>query len=547
MTDIIPEVSLLTTEGATNPEKNQDFSFETRKITSANTDLWQKMGQLRGDVYVAAGFVSESELDENGAEYDEFDERAEHFIATDENGEVIGTVRVVNRGDVGAILPAEEEFDHPLPSQTQEISRFIHAQDLLPSEGLLVSLALMRAAYKATAGKSDTIYAVVEEKLHRQLNKHIGIDLKAVTPPRVIEKYNSTTNHLVEMHPRFITSQIYKRDQRVAANLQDHPMLAETLLGKPYAPFFERSSTTSGLGKVSLRDLTSPNPEQFDRNMGFLSPEQQEKIWNSTVAIAGAGGDGGQLAIGLARNGVRHFKLADPEIFEVQNLNRQAGATYATIGHNKAEVVANILRSLGATVDVYNQGITAENVTEFVSGSDIVIDETEYTLPQLGVMLAREARHQDKPVLMALNVGFGSYTNSFDPKGMTFEKYLGLDETMSLDEIAKDNKKVPISKWTTHIPFYANTDVFVEVASGERSAPTVVEGVYLAAADAGTQVIAHLLSDTSDEWARRIVWAPHGKSIDAIDGTRVVRARSIHFAVTVGIAALRTRFGKNKL
>jgi len=60
-------------------------------------------------------------------------------------------------------------------------------------------------------------------------------------------------------------------------------------------------------------------------------------------------------------------------------------------------------------------------------------------------------------------------------------------------------------------------------------------------------VIAHLLSDTSDEWARRIVWAPHGKSIDAIDGTRVVRARSIHFAVTVGIAALRTRFGKNKL
>lgn len=548
MTDIFPEAGRIAAELTTTPESMRDFSFETKKITPADQELWLEMGQLRGLVYLREGFIQPDILDEDGAEFDTFDERADHFVALADDGEMIGTVRVVHRGeDAQGILPAEEEFAYELPVYTQEISRFIHAPELTPSEGLLVSLALMRAAYKATSGKSDTIYAVVEEKLHRQLSKHVGIELKSVASPKVIEKYRSTTNHLVEMQPQYITSQVYKRDVRVRRQVEDHPSLQESLLGKPYAPFFERHSTVMGLGRVSLADFTAPNPDQFDRNLGFLSPEQQEIIWNSTVAIAGAGGDGGQVAIGLARNGVRHFKLADPEVFAVENLNRQAGATYATIGHNKAETVADILRSLGATVDVYPQGITAENVAEFVNGSDLVIDETEYTMPQLGVMLAREARRQEKSVLMGLNVGFGSFTNSFDPKGMTFEKYLDLDETMTLEEIEQSGAEVAIDKWVPHIPSYANMDVFKEVATDERSTPTVVEGVYFVAGDVGTQTIAHLLSATSAEWANRIKWAPQGNSIDAIDGARVVRSRSFHFKRTLAVMAIRNIFGYNQL
>lgn len=548
MTDIFPEPRRLAAELATSPESIQDFSFETKKITAADQELWLKMGQLRGLVYLGEGFISPDTLDVDGAEFDVFDDRSDHFVALADDGEMIGTVRVVNRGeDAYGMLPAEEEFECELPERTQEISRFIHTPELTPSEGLLVSLALMRAAYKATSGKSDTIYAVVEDKLHRQLSKHVGIELRSVAPPRVIEKYRGTTNHLVEMQPQYITSQVYKRDVRVRKQVEDHPSLQESLLGKPYAPFFERHSTVMGLGRVSLADFTAPNPDQFDRNLGFLSPEQQEILWNSTVAIAGAGGDGGQVAIGLARNGIRHFKLADPEVFAVENLNRQAGATYATIGHNKAEVVADILRSLGATVDVYPKGITSDNVTEFVSGSDLVIDETEYTMPQLGVMLAREARQQEKSVLMGLNVGFGSFVNSFDPKGMTFEKYLGLDEAMTLEEIEQSGVEVSIDKWVPHIPSYANIGVFKEVAREERSTPTVVEGVYFVAGDVGTQTIAHLLSRTSTEWANRIKWAPQGNSMDAIDGSRVVRSRSFHFKKTLAVMAIRNHTGHNQL
>jgi len=547
MTDIIPEAGLLTAESYDRPEDLKDFSFELRGITPADTDLWRKMGELRGRVYYEAGFVEETALNKYGQEYDEYDERSEHFVALDANEDVIGTLRLVSRGDALDDLPAEKEFDNALPGNTKEISRFIHAPELLPTEGLLVSLGLMRAAYKATKDDTDTVYAVIEQKLFRELDKHIGIEVTAKSQPRIIEKYRNTTNILVEMHPRLITSQVYRRDQRVRTQVENHPALAESILGKPFAPFFEKNAHVQGLGRVSLGDMVQPLPEQYDRNAGFFSPEQQERLWNSTISLAGAGGDGGQLAEGLARSGVRHFKIADPEVFGIENLNRQAGATYATIGHNKAEVLAETLRSLGAEVEVFTDGITPENVTSFVAGSDLVIDETEYTMPELGVMLAREARHQQKSVLMALNVGFGSYVNSFHPKGMTFEKYLGLDENMSLEEIAAGKHEVQIAKWAPHIPRYANTDVLQQVARGERSAPTVVQGVYEAAADASMQAIAHLLSDTSDEWGERIVWAPHGKSVDVIDGSRIVKHRASHFGVSVAIAALRTKLGKNKL
>jgi molybdopterin/thiamine biosynthesis adenylyltransferase len=43
----------------------------------------------------------------------------------------------------------------------------------------------------------------------------------------------------------------------------------------------------------------------------------QDKLSNSVVGIAGAGGIGGMLAMQLIRLGVRHIKLADPDVFDI--------------------------------------------------------------------------------------------------------------------------------------------------------------------------------------------------------------------------------------
>lgn len=291
--------------------------------------------------------------------------------------------------------------------------------------------------------------------------------------------------------------------------------------------------------------LTRPNPEQFDRNLGFISQRDHEQLQNSVVAIAGAGGDGGELAVTLAQLGVGRFRIADPEVFEINNLNRQTGASHGTLGQNKATVIARMIKDINpfADVQVFTQGITKGNVEEFVSGSNLVIDETEYTQHEIGVMLARTARSHNLPVLMALNVGFGSYTTSFSPTGKTFEAYLGLDPGASLDEIARTT--VPLSRWVPHIPSYADINIFQKVADQEVPTPTVSPGVKMAAAEASVQALAHLLKDISPQRAKWINYAPRGKSIDVIDGVANIRFPRAHFAKSIAIATLRTKLGKN--
>jgi len=544
MTDIVANPEVFINDARTKGfETLSENGFTTQKITEANADLWLQMGQLRGEVYAEKKYITEDDLDEHAAEYNRFDDQAEHFVAVDDDGTVVGTVRVISRTADALLLPAEEDFGYELPIDAQEISRLIREPELSATDGLLVSLALMRAALKATAGTSEKVYAVLEQKLHRQLSVHVGIHLRTLGDPIVMDKYNDTLNSLVEMQPRLITSQIHERDVRVRRHAQNHKALSESLLGKPFAPFFERDVATQGLGRVRISDFSSSNPDQFERNAPFVSKEQQAKLGVSTVSLAGVGGDGGELAIALAKLGVRYFRVADPEFFGVENLNRQAGASYATIGHNKAEVIADMLRDLGAVVRVYPGGITAENIDEFVEGADLIADETEFTMPELGVMLARSARRHNVPTIMTLNVGFGSYTTSFDPNGMKFEEYLGLDADMPLDQIAK--QEVPLSKWAPHIPSYADTNLLTDVQRGVISTPTVAPGVLIAAGDATTQALAHLVAGIEPSRESWIKWAPHGKAIDVIDGSIEVKSRARHFALSVAIAALRTKFGKN--
>jgi 4-aminobutyrate aminotransferase-like enzyme len=115
------------------------------------------------------------------------------------------------------------------------------------------------------------------------------------------------------------------------------------------------------------------------RNRGFVSAREQATLGAAHVAIAGVGGDGGQVAETLARLGVSSFALADPEDFEAENLNRQNTAFVDTIGRNKALVLSETVARVNprARVDTYPEGVTSQNVARFVRSADLVIDEIE--------------------------------------------------------------------------------------------------------------------------------------------------------------------------
>jgi molybdopterin/thiamine biosynthesis adenylyltransferase/N-acyl-L-homoserine lactone synthetase len=519
---------------AYTPETLLENGFSVKSITDNDTELWSKMGQLRTRVYVGERqFLTPNCVDSNGCEFDEYDKYSEHFVATDANEDVIGTIRIIHRPE-GGKLPCEDIFGIDLPC-SREVSRIMADSSIERRLQPLVTLSLLRAAVKVAPKDEDEAYAIIEPGLYRYIDEVIGIKLDKLTEPRHIEEYNST-NFVVAMYPHQMTSQIYERDKK------KRPIRG---LPEKIAPFFEQHASSAGLGRVALDTVNKPSPEQFDRNLGFISEAEHEHLQSSTVAIAGAGGDGGELAITLAQLGVGKFRIADPEEFEVNNLNRQAGATYETIGQNKAEVIAEMIRDVNpyAEVQVYTEGVTPDNIESFVMGANLVVDETEYTHPELGVMIARTARKHKLPDLVTLNIGFGSYTTSFSPDGKTFESYMGLDEDASLEEVAKQT--VSISKWVPHIPSYADINNFTKVAEQEVPTPSVSPGVKLAAGVASVQAIAHLLKDITPQRAGWIDFAPRGKSVDAIDGVHEVKFPRIHFIKTLAVAALRTKLGMN--
>jgi len=511
--------------------------FLVDRVHKEDSDLWLKMGKLRAKVYVhEQKFLPPDVLDENGAEYDEDDDNSDHFVAVSDSNEVIGTVRVVHRGKDNK-LPCERFYGLSFPADDPvEVSRVMVDSSVPNKHKSLVSVSLLRAAIKVAPEKEECAYAVVESSMYRYLNDLIGIKCQTIVKSKFVEEYNSE-NSLVMLQPHRMISQIHERDKSPRA-----------LKGLPdkLAPFFEQNASKACLGRVALNAINRPNLEQFDRNLGFISEKEHEHLQKKTVAIAGVGGDGGELAITLAQLGVGRFRLADPERFEVNNLNRQAGANFNNIGRNKAEIISEMILDINphADVEVFTKGVTTDNVSTFVEGSNLVIDETEFTHHELGVMIAREARKNKLPVLMTLNVGFGAYTTSFSPDSKTtFESYLGLDPKASLEEISK--MSVPLSKWVPHIPSYADINNFKKVASQEVPTPSVSTGVKIAAAEASTQALAHLLKDISPQRANWIVYAPEGKSIDMIDGVNKIRNPKIHYIFSLGRAALRTLLGKN--
>src|SRR4030095_722082 len=118
----------------------------------------------------------------------------------------------------------------------------------------------------------------------------------------------------------------------------------------------------------------------FERNLGLISLAEQDKLANALVVIAGCGGGGVLHAHTLARLGVGRFRISDPDTFCLANFNRQIGATIQTVGRNKADVTADMIRSINpeAIVEILSDAVSADNATSIVKDSNLVVDGLDF-------------------------------------------------------------------------------------------------------------------------------------------------------------------------
>ncbi|MEF8754672.1 MAG: ThiF family adenylyltransferase [Accumulibacter sp.] len=176
----------------------------------------------------------------------------------------------------------------------------------------------------------------------------------------------------------------------------------------------------------------------FQRNLGFLSREEQEKLRTARVAIAGLGGTGGAQVHALCRMGIGSFHLADPDIFELVNFNRQIGATMGSIGRAKTAVMDELVRGINPEADVhlFETGVNPENIAAFLDGVDVVVDSLDFYCFKERFLLYRTARERGIWVLTSPPLGFGYTLLIFSPQGMSFEDYFAFKEGMDEFELS---------------------------------------------------------------------------------------------------------------
>jgi len=105
------------------------------------------------------------------------------------------------------------------------------------------------------------------------------------------------------------------------------------------------------------------------------TPGVHERLKGAAVGIAGAGGLGSAVAVALARIGVGRLVVADFDVVEPSNLNRQQFFV-DQIGLPKVEALRANLARINPYVEVtaHSLRLTAENVPEVFAGVDVLVE-----------------------------------------------------------------------------------------------------------------------------------------------------------------------------
>jgi len=245
--------------------------------------------------------------------------------------------------------------------------------------------------------------------------------------------------------------------------------------------------------------------EEFSRNIGLLTVEQQKKLLISRVAVVGAGGVGGLHILTLARLGIGKFQIADPDTFEAANVSRQFGASQQTYGQNKAEVLAGMVKDINpqADVTIFNQGVDDNNLDEFLADAKVLIDGIDFFELEMRRKLFKRARQKGIYAVTSAPLGFGSTLQVFSPTGMDFDSYFGI-----YDEQPYEKKLAAFAAGLAPRPHHIRYLDISKVRMADKKGPAVAPACTLATSLLTTEVVKIITG------SQKIYPVPHYIQID---------------------------------
>lgn len=143
----------------------------------------------------------------------------------------------------------------------------------------------------------------------------------------------------------------------------------------------------------------------------------QRKLLASKVLVVGAGGLGSPAALYLAAAGVGTLGIADFDVVDLSNLQRQILHRTGDVGCPKTESAAETLRALNpdVTLAVHQERITSENALEMLEPYDVVVEgsdnlPTKYLVNDACVL-------SEKPLVLGAVYQFEGQVGVFLPGG----------------------------------------------------------------------------------------------------------------------------------
>lgn len=257
----------------------------------------------------------------------------------------------------------------------------------------------------------------------------------------------------------------------------------------------------------------------FSRNIGWVTEKEQATLRTRRVAIAGMGGVGGVHLLTLARLGVGAFSIADFDVFDIVNFNRQAGATMDSIGRPKVEVLAEMARQINPALDIecFPEGVGDSNLDRFLAGVDLYVDGLDFFAFAARQAVFAACHRLGIPAVTAAPLGMGTALLVFHPDGMSFEDYFQLEGC--------DEEEMAIRFLLGLSPAMLQRGYLVDASRvnlGERRGPSTIAACQLCAGVTATEVLKLLLKRGAlkaapwgyqfDAYRRRFVqtWRPGG-------------------------------------
>ncbi|MCX8202509.1 MAG: HesA/MoeB/ThiF family protein [Candidatus Micrarchaeota archaeon] len=163
------------------------------------------------------------------------------------------------------------------------------------------------------------------------------------------------------------------------------------------------------------------------RNIGAITEKEQDKLANANVAVIGCGGLGGIAIDLLARTGIGNLTIADGDVFEISNLNRQVFSSYSVVGKKKVDIIKKRVLDISPSIKVrtYDKFVDSEEAAfRILKNHDIVIDGLDNVLSR--IYLSRAAKDLQIPYVFGAAEKTRGYSTIFLPKGQSYESVFAL-------------------------------------------------------------------------------------------------------------------------